>query len=260
MATPPRGSELNQSKAESAPTNNAEKLELLLEAFRRPDGKRWALREIEEATEGSVSASYLSSIRGGRIKKVGARQRQHTARVMGFPERLWDAEPEQWPDILEENRRRRAAGEASQASVAELLENLFHYARHPLTGTAFTEASVAELSDGALDETEVRAIRQGREPNPPDGQLLALSEVFGVDLSYWYGPGTQPLLDPATAKFLSGPRRLRALHMDLLNLPRGDRDRITDLIEDALDQTRRSAAQDDAPSTSHLGGPTDEDS
>lgn len=225
----------------------------MLEAFRRPDGKRWALREIEEATGGSVSASYLSSIRGGRIRKVGVRQRQHTARVMGFPPSLWKTEPEKWPEILKENRRLADSGEAPRASLAELLEDLFRYARHPLTGSAFTESSVAELSGGQLDEEEVRGMRLGRIEGPPEGKLLALSEVFGVDRSYWHSPASRSLLDPATAQFLSGTRRLRALHMELLNLPRADRDRITAIMEDALEQTRLNSARDNPPDSFDSG-------
>ena len=239
MAIPPEGSERRQTKVESTPTSDAEKLELLLEAFRRPDGERWALREIEQDTGGSVSASYLSSIRNGRIKKVGGRQRQDTARAMGFPERLWDAEPEDWPEILREERRLGEAGDAPPAPVADLLEDLFRYARHPVTDSAFTESSVAELSEGQLDEDEVRRMRLGEIPNPPESKLLALSEVFGVDHSYWRSPARRSMLDPGTARFLSGPRRLRALHMELLDLPEDDRDRIAAMIEDALEQARR---------------------
>ena len=239
MAIPPKGSERRQAKGESTSTSDAERLELLLEAFRRPDGNRWALREIEQATGGSVSASYLSSIRNGRIKKVGGRQRRNTARAMGFPERLWDAEPEDWPEILREERRLGATGDAPPAPVAGLLEDLFRYARHPITGSAFTESSVAELSDGQLDEAEVRRIRLGEISDPPEDKLLALSEVFGVDHSYWRSPARRSMLDPATARFLSGPRRLRTLHMELLDLPENDRDRITAMIEDALEQARR---------------------
>ena len=239
MAIPPKGSERRQAKAESTSTSDAERLELLLEAFRRPDGNRWALREVEQATGGAVSASYLSSIRNGRIKKVGGRQRRDAARAMGFPERLWEAEPEDWPEILREERRLGATGDVPPAPVAGLLEDLFRYARHPITGSAFTESSVAELSDGQLDEDEVRRIRLGEIPDPPEGKLLALSEIFGVDHSYWRSPARRSMLDPATAKFLSGPRRLRTLHMELLDLPEDDRNRITAMIEDALEQARR---------------------
>ena len=241
MAIPPEGSERRQSKAESTSTSDAERLELLLEAFRRPDGNRWALREIEQATGGSVSASYLSSIRNGRIKKVDGRQRRDTARAMGFPERLWDAEPEEWPEILKEERRLGEAGDAPPAPVTVLLEDLFRYARHLITGSAFTESSVAELSDGQLDKDEVRSMRLGEIPDPPESKLLALSEVFGVDYSYWRSPARRSMLDLAAAKFLSGPRRLRTLHMELLDLPEDDRDRITAMIEDALEQARRDA-------------------
>lgn len=181
MAIPPEGSERRQSKAESMSTSDAERLELLLEAFRRPDGNRWALREIEQATGGSVSASYLSSIRNGRIKNVGGRQRQDTARAMGFPERLWDAEPEHWLKILKEERRLSESGDAPPAPVAVLLEDLFRYARHLITGSAFTESSVAELSDGQLDKDEVHRMRLGETPDRRSSPGWSMTRVSAAN-------------------------------------------------------------------------------
>ncbi|MDP9474628.1 MAG: hypothetical protein M3R38_02855 [Actinomycetota bacterium] len=229
-------------RAKLPTTDDADKLELLLETFRRADGERWALREIEAATAEQASASYLSSIRARRIKRVGPRQREATARVMGFPVELWDAEPEEWPEILEEKRRAAERGEAPPASAAELLEDLFRYGRHPLTRAPFTERSVAELSGGELTEEEVRDIRQGKVKDPPEDKFLALSDVFGVPASYWYRPRTLPALDEETVRFLSGPNRLRALHMRILDLPEDQRDEIGDKIEELVDRARRRAA------------------
>ncbi len=226
-------------------TDDADKLELLLETFRRADGERWALREIQAATAEQASASYLSSIRARRIKRVGPRQREATARVMGFPVELWDAEPEEWPEILEEKRRAAERGEAPPASAAELLEDLFRYAKHPLTRAPFTERSVADLSGGELTEEEVRDIRQGKVKDPPEDKLLTLSDVFGVPASYWYRSRTVPALDEETARFLSGPNRLRALHMRILDLPEDQRDEIGDKIEELVDRARRQAALDE---------------
>jgi transcriptional regulator with XRE-family HTH domain len=221
------------------PTDDAEKLELLLESFRRADGERWALRELEAATGEQASASYLSSIRARRIRRVGDRQKEAMARVMGFPAELWEAEPEEWPAILEEQRRAAQSNQAPPAPAAELLEDLFRYGRHPLTRSPFTERSVAELSGGELTEEEVRDIRQGKVKDPPEDKLLTLSDVFGVPPSYWRRPRSVPALDQETAAFLSGPDRLRALHMRILELPEDDRDEIGARMEELLDQAGR---------------------
>lgn len=226
-------------------TDDADKLELLLEVFRRADGERWALREIETATGQQASASYFSSIRARRIKRVGPRQREATARVMGFPSELWDAEPERWPEILEKKRRAAEGGQAPAAPLAELIEDLFRYGRHPLTRAPFTERSVAELSGGELTEEEVREMRQGSLKDPPEEKLFTLSDVFRVPASYWYRPRTVPALDEETARFLSGPNRLRALHMRLLDLPEDQRDEIGDKIEELVDRARRQAAMNE---------------
>lgn len=219
--------------------SDRERLELILETFRRADGERWSLREIEQATGGAASASYLSSIRAGRINRVGGRQRAAVARVLRFPVELWDAEPEDWPHILDENRRAVEEGAAPPSPVADLLEELFLRAKHPLTGSAFTEASVADLSGGRLSEDEVRRLRRGEIPEPPEEALLALSDVFAVPRSYWYGTATPPRLDEPTARFLSGPRRLRALHMRLLELPEDERQEIGDMMQALIDRASR---------------------
>jgi transcriptional regulator with XRE-family HTH domain len=242
--TPEDRGEPAQSEA-SVPATDAERLELLLEIFRRADGERWTLREIENATGEVVSASYLSSIRKRRIKRVGARQRQAMARVMGFPIELWEADPKQWPQIMKDMRRAAESGQASGAPLADLLEDLFRFARHPLTGSAFTERTVADLSEGELTEDEVRMMRQGRITDPPEGKLLALSDVFGVPRSYWYQPRRVPLLDEDTERFLSSPSRLRALHMRLLDLPKNRREKIGDRIEELVDRAREEMEEEE---------------
>ena len=242
---PPDGRERYDRHTNTARTDDAEKLELLLDTFRRADGDRWTLRELEYATRPKVSASYLSSIKARRIKKVGFRQRVAMARVMNFPVELWDAEPEAWARILAEKRAASEKGEAQASPLADLLEELFRRGRHPLTKSAFTVRSVAELSGGALTEEEVLAIRRGEETDPPEYVLLALSDVFGVPRSYWYGPRDVPPLDEQTARFLSGPRRLRALHMKLVDLPEDKRDEIGAVLEDLVDQARGQLGEEE---------------
>jgi hypothetical protein len=49
----------------------AQKFEALLEMYRRPDGRKWSGQEIDEATGGVVSRSYVTNLRKGRIENPG---------------------------------------------------------------------------------------------------------------------------------------------------------------------------------------------
>jgi transcriptional regulator with XRE-family HTH domain len=45
--------------------------ERLLEAYRREDGRRWSGIELERATGGVVTRSYVTNLRKGRIENPG---------------------------------------------------------------------------------------------------------------------------------------------------------------------------------------------
>ena len=49
----------------------AQKFEALLEMYRRPDGHKWSGQEIDEATGGIVTRSYVTNLRKGRIENPG---------------------------------------------------------------------------------------------------------------------------------------------------------------------------------------------
>ena len=46
----------------------AQKFERFLETYLRPDGRRWGGQDLQEATGGVVTRSYVSSLRKGRIE------------------------------------------------------------------------------------------------------------------------------------------------------------------------------------------------
>lgn len=73
---------------------------LLLERFVRGDGEPWRAVEIEAATGGEVTSSYVSALRKGKFKRPGIRQLELISEVMGFPFELWRVEPELWDSIL----------------------------------------------------------------------------------------------------------------------------------------------------------------
>ena len=67
----------------------AQKFEGLLEMYRRPDGRRWSGQEIDEATGGIVTRSYITNLRKGRIENPGFEKLKAIAKVMDFPPELW---------------------------------------------------------------------------------------------------------------------------------------------------------------------------
>ena len=67
----------------------AQKFEALLEIYRRPDGRKWSGQEIDEATGGVVSRSYVTNLRKGRIENPGYEKMRAIAKAMGFAPEVW---------------------------------------------------------------------------------------------------------------------------------------------------------------------------
>jgi transcriptional regulator with XRE-family HTH domain len=65
------------------------RFELLLDTYRHPDGRRWSGKEIDDATSGVVSRSYVTNLRKGRIESPGYEKLRAIAKAMGFPPELW---------------------------------------------------------------------------------------------------------------------------------------------------------------------------
>ena len=67
----------------------AQKFESFLETYRRPDGSRWGGQDLQEATGGVVTRSYVSTLRKGRIENPGFEKLRAIAKAMNFPPELW---------------------------------------------------------------------------------------------------------------------------------------------------------------------------
>jgi transcriptional regulator with XRE-family HTH domain len=158
----------------------AQKFERLLDIYRRPDGHRWTGQQLDEATGGVVSRSYVTNLRKGRMDNPGYEKMSAIAKAMGFPPEVW------FEDGLGEGR---SIGQAEDSrGVAGRLEHLFEVVRNPKTGEPYTNAEVARMTLGELSEEEVERIRTGAIGDPTVGQVAALASVFGVEPSYpWIG-------------------------------------------------------------------------
>ena len=144
---------------------------------------------------------------------------------MNFPPELWFEDVESLPDGA------RPVWDEEHRSIAERVGRLFETIKNERTGEPYTDAEVARLSLGDLTEEEVEGIRTGGISNPTIAQVLALSEVFGVDPSYFLDRGKKPpLLDEEALRAL-GDQRSRLLLHKSLGLSDGEKDMLIDMVE-----------------------------
>ncbi len=155
----------------------AKRFDRLLDTYRRPDGGRWGGQDLEDATGGVVTRSYVSTLKKGNIENPGFEKLRVIARAMGFPPELW------FEDSFDTAPHPMAGGD--EATIADRLEYLFKTIIDEGKGRPYTNAEVAKMSFGEITEEEVIGIRSGELGQPTLDQVLALSEAFGVDPSYF---------------------------------------------------------------------------
>jgi transcriptional regulator with XRE-family HTH domain len=168
-------------------TSMAQKFEQFVEAYRRPDGGKWGGQDIDDATGGIVTRSYITNLRKGRIGNPGYEKLAAIAKAMGFPPKLWF-----------EDLSTAVQGEATDQhlSLSDRVNHLFESIRDERTGEPYTNAQVARMSLGDITEEEVEGIRDGSIPNPPLNKVVALANVFGVHPSYFLEQGKKlPVID-----------------------------------------------------------------
>lgn len=61
----------------------------LLAFYRRPNGSEWGGQDLEDATGGAVSRSYVANLKKGRIENPGLAKLEAISDAMGFPPALW---------------------------------------------------------------------------------------------------------------------------------------------------------------------------
>jgi transcriptional regulator with XRE-family HTH domain len=163
----------------------ARRFERLLDAHRWPDGSRWTGQQLDEATGGGVTRSYVTNLRKGRIENPGYEKMRAIAKAMGFA-------PEEW--FEESLSRGPDRPEGQGLGIAGRVEHLFDAVKNPKTAEPYTNAEVARMSLGDLIEEDIEWIRTGAIGDPSVGQVAALAGAFGVEPSYLVDRG-EPLLD-----------------------------------------------------------------
>jgi transcriptional regulator with XRE-family HTH domain len=205
----------------------AQKFEALLEIYRRPDGRKWSGQEIDEATGGVVSRSYVTNLCKGRIDNPGYEKLRAIAKAMSFPPEVW------FEDGLGEGRS-VAQAEGSRG-VAGRLEHLFEVVKNPRTGERYSSAEVARMTLGDLSEEDVERIRTGAVSDPTVGQVAALASVFGVEVSYLLDRGEPSLLDEELAQALRD-EDVRDITRESSRLPDGERRLVLGIVRQFRDQ------------------------
>jgi transcriptional regulator with XRE-family HTH domain len=209
----------------------AQKFEALLEIYRRPDGRKWSGQEIDEATGGVVSRSYVTNLRKGRIENPGYAKLAAMAKAMGFAPEVW------FEDSLGEGR---SIGQAEVSyGVAARLEHLFEVVRNPKTGKRYTNAEVARMTLGDFFEEDVEKIRSGGVSDPTVGQVAALAGVFGVEPSYLLERGKPSLLDEELVQALRD-EDVRDITLESSRLPDRERQLVLGIVRQFRDQKATS--------------------
>ncbi len=211
----------------------SQKFELFRERYRREDGGRWSGQDLQDATGGVVTRSYISMLRKGKIENPGFDKLRAIAKAMGFSPELWFEEADEFGDSMRvdlPNRKR---------NVADRLTHLFEAIKNERTGEPYTNADVARMSLGDLTEEEVAGIRAGTLENPTMSQVVALAEAFGVHPSYFLDTGKEPaLLGEQEINALGDQRARKILNMSS-GLSDQEKDMVLDMIHH-LDRLRNS--------------------
>jgi transcriptional regulator with XRE-family HTH domain len=204
-----------------------QKFEYLLDTYRRPDGRKWSGQEIDEATGGVVSRSYVTNLRKGRIENPGYEKLAAMAKAMGFAPEVW---------FEEGLGERLSIGQAEESrGLAARLEHLFEVVRNSKTGQPYANAEVARMTLGDLSEEDVEKIRTGAISDPTVSQVAALAGVFGVEPSYLLDREEPTLLDEELVQALRD-EDVRDITRESSRLPDGERRLVLGIVRQFRDQ------------------------
>lgn len=202
----------------------ARKFEHLLERFRRPDGGMWRGQDIDKATGGVVTRSYVTNLRKGRIENPGYDKLAAIARVMCFSPGLW------FEDLEESDPGRLGGAVDSGHAFTDRVNHLFRVLRNDSTGQPYTDGDIARLSFGELTEQQVEDMRTGSVASPSLDQITALAEAFSVHPSYFLNTSQKPpLIDQDTLEVLKDETVTAIAHKSL-GLPEREKRTILGII------------------------------
>lgn len=202
----------------------AKRFEALLAAYPHPDGRVWSGQEIDEATGGVVTRSYITNLRKHRIENPGYEKLRAIAKAVGFPPELW------FEEDLPAEPGARIEVERGHVGLAEKIGHLMEMPSQETASNPYTDADVARLSFGSLTEEDVEAMRTGRLTDPSVEQVVALADVFGVDPSYFLSRAKSPPLLDHEALEIFRDETVSAIAHKSLHLPGREKEMILSII------------------------------
>ena len=212
----------------------AERFEMLLVAHPHPDGRTWSGQEIDDATGGVVTRSYITNLRKGRIENPGYEKLRAIAKAVGFAPELW------FEEDLMSGAGAWMVSNRERTGLAEKVAHLMEMPVNETSGKKYTDADIARLSFGDLSEKDVKAIRTGTLPDPSGDQIMALADVFGVPPSYFLNRAKGPPLLDQEAMEIFRDETVSAIAHKSLHLPGREKEMILGIIqqfEDSRDTT-----------------------
>lgn len=213
----------------------------MLKLYPHPAGREWRGKDFEIATNKYVNGSYITALRKGRIENPGVDRLRKISEVMGAPFEMWLGEPEGW----EHSTRETGAPRGASDTLADLINHLFEVIVDERSGEPYSNRAVSSMTHGRLGEDEIARMRSGELQNPTRGQLLALSDAFDIDPSYWFGRGDRkPVLDSELAEALRDDKTYALLNKSL-SLDDADKDIVMTLMDQL--ETRRGPGRGSSP-------------
>ena len=97
----------------------SERFAHLLALYRKPDGSEWGGQDLERATGGIVTRSYVSNLKKGRIENPGLAKLEAIAEAMGFPPSLWFGEADKRGRVPDDALLASLKDETSRAILEE---------------------------------------------------------------------------------------------------------------------------------------------
>jgi transcriptional regulator with XRE-family HTH domain len=199
-----------------------------------PNCARQGGQDLQDATNGIVSRSYITNLRKDRIENPGYEKMAAIAKAMGFPPGLWfeDVGPGFQLDAVKKRQ-----------SLSGRLDQLLTTLTNDRTGSPYTDAELARMSLGVLTEEEVAGMRAGTISNPTIDKVVELAGVFGVEAAYFLdGAGEPPVLDREALDVLRD-ETTSAIARKSFRLPAPEKRMILNII-DELEKARRGGDQE----------------
>ena len=119
----------------------------MLSLYRKPDGSEWGGQDLENATGGAVTRSYVANLKKGRIENPGLAKLGVISGAMDFPPALWFG-PAYEDDRAPDDALLAALKDEILRSILEEAQRLRPKDRRLLLGIARQIGSPAKATKG----------------------------------------------------------------------------------------------------------------